>query len=401
MSLFRYRALNAAGHTVSGNIEADDLSSLEKRLRQAGIWLLEAEAGAAGDAAGPVSGLRMSRGELIGFFMQMSLLLRAGITLPEALSRLAEDGAGGRLGEVVSALREDIVVGVPLHQSMARFPRVFPAAITAVVQAGEVSGRLPDVFESLCSYQEWLDGLVADIRQALIYPVMVMSAALALVLLLFTLVVPRFVVLLTDLSLEVPLLTRVVMGISQVLLQAWPVLVALLVGGPVLLKIALRTSPPFARAFDRGLMRLPVFGPLVAMFALSRFTRNLGMLYEAGIPLMRGLEICRQLVGNRAIAHAVAEAREGVMGGTPFSKCLSRQKIFPATVVTMIATGEASGTLDVALRSVSDYYNKIIPRRIKVVFSIFDPVMMVTLIAVVGTVALAVILPILQLWNVR
>jgi type II secretory pathway component PulF len=401
MSLFRYRALNAAGHTVTGTLEAADVSAVESRLRTAGSWLLEAEEGGVVGREGEVSGLRIRRSELISFFVQMSLLLRAGITLPNALDRLAEDFLDTKMGRVLATLREQVAVGMPLHQAMAAYPRVFAPEITAVVQAGEVSGRLPEVFESLCSYYEWLDGLVGDIRQALIYPLMVMGASLALVLLLFTFVVPKFVGLLTDLSLEVPALTRAVMAVSEVLVQYWPGLLALVVGGPIALKVALRTAPGFARAFDAALMDLPVFGPLVSMFALSRFARNLGMLYKAGIPLLRGIEICRNLVGNRAIAHALDDVREGVLGGTPLSKNLARHRVFPSTVVTMIATGETSGTLDVALRSVSDYYNKIIPRRIKVVFAIFDPVMMVSLIAVVGTVALAVILPILQLWGAR
>jgi general secretion pathway protein F len=137
------------------------------------------------------------------------------------------------------------------------------------------------------------------------------------------------------------------------------------------------------------------------MFALSRFTQNLAMLTRSGIPLLRGLEICKKLVGNRAIEQALDEVRTAVTEGVPFSRSLASHDVFPATVVTMISTGESSGTLDVALQSVSDYYNKIIPRRIKIVFAIFDPIVMLSLIGVVGFVALAVILPILQLWNAR
>ena len=121
-------------------------------------------------------------------------------------------------------------------------------------------------------------------------------------------------------------------------------------------------------------MNLPIFGPLIGMFALSRFTHNLAMLYKAGIPLLRGIEICRNLVGNRAIEKSLDDVRtRGVLEGTPLSKCMAAHDVFPQTLVTMISTGETSGTLDFALQSVSDYYNKIIPRRIKIVFAIFDP----------------------------
>ena len=399
MSMYRYRAYNTAGQVVYGAIEADSVVVAENRLRTAGIWMLEAKEGSAA-AAGETHDISIKRGELIGFFVQMTLLLRAGIPVAAAINRLADDAEGTRLGTVLETLREQVTIGVQLHQAMAMYPRSFPPQIVAIVQAGEISGHMPEAFESLSSYYEWLDQLMGDIRQALIYPLMVTGASLALVLMLFTFVVPRFVSLLTDLSLGVPFITRVTIWISNMLLHGWPVILALIIAGVVGTKMALR-SERYACALDRALMKLPVFGPLLAMFALSRFTHNLGMLYRAGIPLLRGLEICKKLVGNRAIEQAINEVSTKVSEGTPLSRGLAMHDVFPPTVVTMISTGETSGTLDFALQSVSDYYNKIIPRRIKIVFAIFDPVVMLSLIAVVGFVALAVVLPILQLWNAR
>ena len=399
MGLYHYRAFDAAGQTVAGAVEAENPAALEHRLRKAGIWLLEAREGAPARPAA-LGRTTVKRMELIGFFVQMSLLLRAGITLPRALERLAEDFRNERLGRVVAALHEQVTTGVPLHQAMEAQPRVFPSQTVALVHAGEISGKLPEAFESLSAHYQWLDQLVSDIRQALIYPVMVLGASLLLVVGLFTFVVSRFVELLVGLSLQIPLLTRLVISASNVLLRGWPVLLALALGLPAGLKLALR-SPAFACGFDRALLRLPVFGPLIAMFALSRFTNNLGLLYGAGIPLLRGLAICRDLVGNRAVAQALDEVRQGVAEGAPLSRCLGRYDFFPATLVTMIASGETSGRLDFSLRSVSDYYNTIIPRRIKMIFAILDPVVMVSLISVVGCVALAVILPILQLWQAR
>jgi len=402
MSAFHYRAYNAAGQTISGVLEADSVTTLEARLRTAGVWLLEAKEGAAlaGSSDGQISSIKVKRSELIAFFVQMSLLLKAGITLPNSLERLALDFEGSKLGTVLAGVREQVAIGVPLNQAMARYPKVYSREITAMVEAGEVSGKLPEVFESLSSYYEWLDQLTGDIRQALIYPLMVMGAASALVLLLFTFVVPRFVGLLTELNLKVPMLTRIVMAISDALIGYWPVLLIVIVGVPIALKIALKV-PAFAVAFDRALMGIPIFGPLVGMFALSRFSQNLAMLYRSGITLLRGLEICQQLVGNRAVEKALVDVRRGVLEGTPMHKCLAQHDVFTPTLITMIATGESSGSLDFALQSVADYYNKIIPRRIKIVFAIFDPLMMVSLIAVVGIVALSVILPILQLWDVK
>ena len=399
MSMYNYRAYDAGGKTITGTLEADSVSSVEAQLRAAGIWLLETKEGMAFTSERG-SRVTIQRSELINYFVQMSLLLRAGITMPNALTRLAADFEETKFGRVLATLRDKVSTGTPLHQAMGEFPKVFSAEVTAIVQAGEISGRMPEVFESLSAYFEWLDQLVGDVRQALIYPLMVITASLCLVLMLFTFVVPKFVGLLTDLSLKVPMLTRVVMMISNALIHGWPVIIAVVIGAPILFKMALR-SKTFACAFDQGLMNIPIFGPLIGMFALSRFTHNLAMLYKAGIPLLKGLHICRNLVGNRSIEKSLDDVCRGVLEGTSLSKCMAAHPVFPQTLVTMISTGETSGTLDFALQCVSDYYNKIIPRRIKIVFAIFDPVMMISLIAVVGVVALAVILPILQLWDAK
>lgn len=400
MARYHYRAYDAAGHAVSGTLEAESVLTLESRLRSGGGWLLDAAETAAAPAPAGPRRWRVRRGEVLTFFVQLSLLLRAGVTLPQALDRLAQDFGSGRLGRLLQGVREDVSNGVPLHQALGAYPRVFSPQVVAMVQGGEISGHLPEVFESLSGYYEWLDQLVSDIRQALIYPLLVVGVSLALVLLLFTFVVPRFVALLTGLAMHVPFLTQVVIWISQALVRGWPVLLGLAVGLPLAGQLALR-SPRLARALDLFLMRLPVFGPLIAMFALSRFAHNLAMLHRAGIPLLRGLELCEQVVGNRAVSQALADVRRGVAEGTPLSRCLSRHELFPPALVTMVATGEASGSLGDSLRGISEFYNKLIPRRIKLVFSVFEPAVMLTLIALVGCVALAVVLPIIQLWQTR
>jgi len=402
MSLFHYRAFDAAGETITGSLEADSLLTLENRLRAVGAWLLEAREH--GDAVkadeSPVSRIRASTRDQIAFFIQMTLLLQSGITLPTALKRLAEDFEDSKMGKVIASLADRVSIGVPLHETMATYPRIFSRQVVAMVEAGEVSGKMPDVFKSLSDYLEWVDELVSEVRQALIYPIIVLCASTALIVLLFTLVVPRFVSLLTDLSLEVPTLTKVVMGISQFLVKGGPLLLALAVVIPFALNMALR-MPVFGRWWDRNLMKLPIFGQLITMFALARFARNMGMLYQSGVTLLKGLEISKALVGNRAIEYALDRVRQDVTEGTPVSKSLSEHDLFPNTLVTMISTGETSGNLDVALQSVASYYDTIIPRRIKAVFAIFNPLVMLSLIAIVGVVALSVILPILQLWQVQ
>lgn len=400
MTTYTYRALDGSGRPMRGAREAESVAALEQRLRAEGVWMLEARPGAAGTVPDqrPTSTLGLTRPDQITFFVQMSLLLKAGVTMPNALERLKADFSGTRLGRVVAGLHDQVAVGVSLHQAMTEFPRAFPAHVAAMVAAGEASGELPDVFENLSGYYEWLEQLASDLRQALIYPALLLAAASGLVLLLFTFVVPRFAELLEGVAGELPAITRAVMSVSAFLAGAWPLLLAAALAAAAGLKVAFR-SPGFACRFDRALLQLPVFGPLLAMFALARFAQNLAILCRARVPLLRGLEITRELVGNAAFTRALDDVRAGLQEGVALHRGLAAHALFPPTLVTMIATGESSGRLEPALQNVARYYNKLIPRRIKLVCSILDPAIMLVMIGLVAVVALAVILPVLQLWE--
>jgi type II secretory pathway component PulF len=407
MALFHYRALSADGRTLTGTLAAEDRTGVAHRLREAGAWLLEAQEASAGTATAAAAAtvgvhrrLRVPRSDLINFSLQVSLLLNSGVTLPQALRRLADDYAGTRLGMVLQELHDQVAVGEPLHTAMQRFPRVFPLHVSALVEAGETSGQLPTIFASLADHYEWVDKLSADLRQATVYPLTVCGASLALVVLLFTFVVPRFSSLLVELNLAVPNLTRAVAAVSEVMVNHWSIWVGALAALAAGLRWG-RTVPAVAAAWDAWMLRLPVLGPLFAMVALSRFAQNLALLYRSGIPLLRGLEVVRGLVGNRALAAAVGRLHAALEQGIPLHRGLAAEPLFPATVVTMVSTGESAGSLDVALQSVADYYNKLLPRRLKLAFAWFDPLAMFALVGLVALVAVAVILPILQLWQAR
>jgi type II secretory pathway component PulF len=399
MKSFRFHAYDANGRGISGTLAAPSLASLEDLLRDRGLWLNQARE-AAVEVGGSTSSLAVPRTDLIHFFVQGAMLLKAGITLPSALERIAADASDRPAGRVVSDLLDQVNAGVALHKAMARHPRVFSGQVVAMSEAGEVSGRLPEVFEGLASHFEWVDQIAGDIRQALIYPAVVLSAAAGLVGVLFTWVVPRFVTLLTDLNLEIPLITRIVMVASDLFTRGWPVWVPALLLVPALGALSSR-NPSLAARRDAALMGLPIFGDLFTLFALSRLSHNLAMLCRAGIPLVRSLEICQGLVGNQVMARAIDEVRSRVVEGVALHRALAAHPVFPSLLVALVATGEASGNLDRSLDSLSSYFNRQIPRRMKLVFSVFDPLMMVGLVAVVGVVALAVILPVLQLWQLR
>jgi type IV pilus assembly protein PilC len=266
-----------------------------------------------------------------------------------------------------------------------------------VIRAGETSSKLPESFADLRNYLEWLDQIIADVRQASLYPAIVFSVVSLFVLLLFTFVIPRFAELLHSVNVPLPLLTTVIFGVSAFVRLTWWIWFPLLLFGTIGVAVGRRVSPGFAFATDQLKLALPVFGELNRMLAISRFTHNLALLYRAGITILNSLSLCQGVVGNKVVERAIARVVEDVKGGAIVSEALRRHPVFPALLLRMTVMGETTGNLDAALENVSSYYNDVIPRRIKKMFTILEPALMLFLIILVGCVALAIYLPILSL----
>ncbi len=402
MPHYQYSGIDTLGNKVSGWMNAASEPLLESRLRKERIWLLRAKQSKKRSGAGQFAGrkrrIKIRRRILVNFFLQLSLLLRAGITLPRALKRLAADFRSNPLGTVIEDLLRQVDSGVPFFETLQSYPSIFTSHMSAMVHAGELSGKLPDVIDELRRYLEWMDRLMLDIRQALLYPLIVFCASLAFMLMLFSFVVPRFVVVFESFSLKLPAITQLVMNVSGFIQAYWAIWLG--IGFLFLGFLCLSRRIGLLGIFrDRLLMRIPLFGKLVQIFALSRFCNNLAMLYKAGIPLLKAIEICKYLVGNHVVRIALGEVHKGVKEGIPMSTIMSRYSVFTNTLVTVVSTGEASGNLDVAMSNLAAYYDELIPRQIKTVFSVFEPIMMLGLIGVVGVVAVSLILPIIQLWQ--
>ena len=239
---------------------------------------------------------------------------------------------------------------------------------------------------------------MADVRQASLYPSIVITVVSAFVLFLFSTIIPKFAALLDKLNVQQPLLTRIVLTASAVVLATWWIWLPLLVFCAVGVPILRRRSRRFARAFDHLKLRLPVFGALNLMLALSRFTRNLAILYSSGIPILEALNMCQHgLIGNAFVEQAVAQVRDDIRTGSTISEAMHRQPVFSALVLRMVTTGETTGKLDEALQNVAGYYDEVIPRRIKNVFTVLEPALMLFMIFLIGCIALAIYLPIISL----
>ncbi|MDQ8203041.1 type II secretion system F family protein [Pelagicoccus sp. SDUM812003] len=402
MPTYSFTAIDAQGRQFSDTLSATNLSALESLLQAQGSWLVKARPAKAGSVSvnrgKAKANTKLKRWELINFYTQLGLLLDAGVTLSKALTKLSEDLRDSRIGPVIHSLAYHVEAGTPLPQAMAAFPKAFSNQAVALIEAGEASGKLPESLATLANNLEWMDGLVASARQALIYPMAICAAAVGLVILLFTVVVPRFEEIFQQLSTPLPKVTVVVLALSEFFATTWYLWGGLGVCLPLLLSLPGK-FPQVAELKDRAMLKVPFLGELAQCLSLSQFSVTLEMLIKAGIPLARALELCSRQSGNALINKASSAAKSAVTEGRAMSDELAQHPIFTQTFITMVQTGERSGQLDITLQKVGQYYNTIVPRKIKAFFSFFEPAIIVTLTSVVGTVALALVLPIMQLWD--
>jgi type IV pilus assembly protein PilC len=403
MPLYRYTAVDDLGHALRGQMEASSEAALEASLRKHGQWLTDARARASTNATRARSqGNRpVSRRVLIEFFLQTGLQLRSGVSLVEALTFGLEDDMSPVFHAVQSDVMERVRAGSPFSEALAAHPRTFAPLVINLVRAGESSGRLAEACVEIRQHYEWVDRLMADIRQALLYPAFVLVATVVFFFLVFTFLIPRFAQVLTEIKVKLPLLTQLMLDISGFVKGHGGLIGAGLVLILCGLKFGPRISEPFARALDWVKLNLPVFGPIQHLICLSRLAQNLATLYRAGIPLLSSLQLCRGLVGNRLFQEALGVVESSVNAGRPMHESMRDNRIFSRLMVQMVAVGESTGTLGESLQHVADYYDDMVPRQVKKLLSIMEPVMIVGLIVMVGAVALAVFLPIVSMFDAK
>jgi type II secretory pathway component PulF len=406
MPLYEYQAIDKRGRNLTGVMPAEDELSLDGKLKDAGLWLTDANITwpktAANNPNAPVRRFRLrgSRGrrELIDFCTLMTFQIRAGITVVKALEVACNDCKNDGFKEVLVDMQRQIEGGLRFHEAMAFYPGTFSKHFLTVIKAGETTSNLPESFNDLKEYLDWVDKMMADVRQATLYPAIVSTVITGFTIFLFTYIIPKFAALLTSLKVQQPLLTQIVFGVGDFAQKTWWLWAPLFLFTIFFFAFGRRISPKIGYAVDYAKLHVPIFGELNGMLALSRFAHNLSILYRSGLPIIQCLEMCQEgLVGNMVVEKAVEEVAEDVKTGSTISEAMHRHNVFTALLLRMVSMGETSGNLDKALDNVAEYYNDVIPRRIKAVFSIMEPALMLFLIFMVGCVALAIYLPIISL----
>ncbi|MBI4566009.1 MAG: type II secretion system F family protein [Planctomycetes bacterium] len=399
MPLFTYKAKKDDGSTVAGTLQAESQRSALDALGRLGVFPLEiAERGAS--SAAPRASRRSRRrikAEDVGtFFQQLGDLLKAGVAIDRALATLAGQSSKTALAEHLEELRKDVSAGKPLHEAMAKFPKLFPLLHTSMVRAGETGGFLEEVLHRLAAFVEKDADLRSRIGAALAYPILLIVIGSGAIVFLMMFFIPRFSGIFDKLGSSLPWPTQVVMAVSYFFRDYWMVPVA-----AVVLAMAswswVRETLTGRLTIDRCKLALPLFGDIARKNAIARFTRTLGTLLKSGVPILHGLQIAKEAMGNVMLMRDIDEAAAGVKKGRGLGEILRHSRGFPAMTVDMIAIGEESGNLDAVLVNLADSYDVQVDRSMKVFLSLFEPALLLVMAAIVGFVVISMLLPVFTL----
>jgi general secretion pathway protein F len=400
MSDFDYLAIDTAGRERRGSVRAGSAEEAREKLDARRLYVLNMEASTGTSTAPLLSWQALGRRRLGGqqltvFTRQLATLVQVS-PLEEALRTIARQTERDHVRRILLAVHGAVLEGRRLSEAMAREPASFPPLYRGMVAAGEGSGTLPEILERLAGLLERQAQVRSKVLGAIAYPLVLAFVAAFVVFALMIFVVPKVVEQFEDVGQRLPLLTRMVIGLSE-FLAAWWWAVALAVAGGALLAVrALRDEPRRLR-FDGALLRLPFFGRLLRDLHAARMARTLSTMVASRLPLLEGLRLTAQTVHNRALRAATEEIAESVRTGGSLSGALRRAGVFPPLLVYLAASGEASGRLDLMLERAADYLEREFDSFTSTALALLEPAIIVAMGAVVALIVLSILLPILQL----
>lgn len=406
MPTFKYKALNARGSETRGTIEATDSREATARLRQQSMFVVEIDEGSQGDGAGlnrevDLSFLSewrsVSTQDLIFFFKQLTFMLRAGLPVVQALY-LARTQVSGRLNRVVQKMIADVENGYSLSQSLARHPKVFPPLAANLVFAGESTGELDIVMDRLADHLEKKAALRMQTINAMVYPTIVILAAIGVFIFLVIKIIPAFAKFFAGKGRGLPPSTQFLVDLSAFFVQyGFYILGALLF---ILISLAIAYQTERGRfKLHHLLLRLPVIGKLMTVAAMAQFNWSLAMLLKSGLTVLDALKIVARLIRNRVISDKAAAASELILSGKDLSSSLQHPRI-PGIVTQMIAVGERTGTLDLVLQQLGDYYEERLQLGIRRLSALMEPALILVIGGMVGFVYYAFFQALFQLAKV-
>jgi type IV pilus assembly protein PilC len=398
MPLFEYTARNAAnGQIQKGQVDVKSKEEVSAHLRKNRLILVSVREAPRSINISLGKG-RVKTRDIVIFTRQFATMINAGLPLVQSLTILAAQTENKTLADTTKAVVHDVESGNTLADAFSKHPKAFTDLYVNMVAAGEAGGILDTILMRLATFLEKSDALIRKVKGAMIYPAVIFSVAIIAIAVLLIFVIPTFESMFASVNMELPLPTRVVIALSQLLIGYWWVGLLGVGLGVFGLKKYYATAPGRLQ-IDSLMLKAPILGDILRKSAVSRFTRTLGTLISSGVSILDGLEITAKTAGNQVVHNAVMESRQSIAGGETIAAPLEKSKVFPPMVISMIAVGEQTGGMDEMLTKIADFYDEEVDVAVSSLLSLMEPVMIVVLGVIVGGMVVAMYLPIFDMMN--
>jgi type IV pilus assembly protein PilC len=396
MAVFEYQARDATGNMVTGQIEASDQATAATNLTNRSLMVISLKVGSSRKAREKRLQGKVKSQDLVVFTRQLATMLDAGLPLVQSLTALEEQTDGKGFKPILRNVTEKVEAGEAFSVALSAHPKVFTRLFVSMVEAGETGGMLAEILDRVATYLEATSRLKKKVKSAMMYPLIVCMIAIGIALFLLIKVIPIFADIYKDFGAKLPGPTQALIEVSNVL-RAYFVLFAGGIGVLIFAFMKFKNTRSGARVWDRVKLKFPVFGKLIHKIALARFSRTFAALLRSGVPILETLRIVGQSSGNTQVETAVEKTAISIEKGENLAMAMGQHKIFSPMLVRMVAAGEQTGKVDVMLEKISDFYDEEIEATLNGLTSLIEPLLIVFLGVVVGTIVICMFLPIFKL----
>jgi type IV pilus assembly protein PilC len=393
--VFIWQGTNKQGRRIKGEESAASINEVKAILRRQSINPIKVKKKPKDLFAARKPAIKPS--DIAVFSRMLATMMSAGVPLMQSMQIIGEGHENASMQEMILAIKGDVESGTSLAESLGKFPLYFDDLFISLVHAGEQSGTLETLLHEIAAYKEKTEALKAKIKKALVYPTAIIVVAFVVTAILMIFVIPQFEALFTGFGADLPGLTKAVISLSQVFQEYWWIIFGSIIGAVYAIMESKRRSRKVQHFFDRMLLKIPVIGIIQEKGAIARFARTFSTMFKAGVPMVEAMVSVAGATGNIVFSEATMVMRDDVSTGTQLNVAMKETEIFPNMVVQMVAIGEESGSLDAMLAKVADFYEQEVDDAVDNMTALMEPMIMVILGGLIGTLVIAMYLPIFKL----
>jgi type IV pilus assembly protein PilC len=398
---YKYSARDSKGRIAKGELEATDIAALKNKLRNQGLWLISQNSSE--QSLLPfLEGFfdkKIGLKDMVVFSRQFSAMIEAGIAILRVLTVLIQQTENPKLKAILQEIKRDIEQGVPLSESMQKFPEAFDSLYVSMVKAGELGGVLDVVLNRVAGFLESRSKLSNKVRTALTYPASLLVISILVVWFMLTFILPKFSAIFTSTGGQLPAFTQFLINISNVLRSPFILVIIAFIWFAVNYARSYYRSEEGRLKIDTFSLKIPIFGPILKKVAIARFSRTFGTLIESGVPITTALDVTRTSINNALLESVLIKVKKDIEEGSPISNQLQKSEVFPPMVTQMVAIGEEAGELENMLNKIADFYDDEVDSSVESLTALMEPVFIVVIGAIVGAIVVAMYLPIFNVIN--